>query len=118
MTMQCTRVPAEGHAHFKLTGPSELAELKRLLAKIGQDSGALALRKLLLDLLDVEGDLSMGERYELGVATAEALAGFGKIAVVQLGRVHRGFAALVANNRGARINIFTEVAPALAWLQA
>jgi hypothetical protein len=81
----------------------------------------LGLRKILLDCLAVEGDLSPDERFELGKTIAEycqsklrvpAIALVGKpLAVTGLG-------AVVASNRGMPVEIFFDRERGLDWLKS
>jgi hypothetical protein len=79
------------------------------------------LDKILVDCFALEGELSTLERYKLGCTIAEycksrsmnpKVATVGKLPVID------GFAALVASNRGLIAETFTELPPALDWLNA
>ena len=81
----------------------------------------LGLRKILLDCLAVEGDLSPDERFELGKTIAEycqsrltifAVAVIGKPPSVT------GHGARVASNRGMPVDIFSDRQQGLDWLRS
>jgi len=84
-------------------------------------AAGFGLRKILLDCLAVEGDLSPDERFELGKTIAEycqsklrvpAIALVGKpLAVTGLG-------ATVASNRGVPMEIFSNRELGLDWLKS
>ena len=84
-------------------------------------AAGLGLRKILLDCLAVEGDLSPDERFELGKTTAEycqsqlripALALIGKPPAVT------GLGARAASNRGMPVEIFSDRQQGLDWLKS
>jgi hypothetical protein len=81
----------------------------------------LGLRKILLDCLAVEGDLSPDDRFELGKTIAEycqsrlripTLALIGKPPAVT------GLGARAASNRGMPVEIFSDRELGLDWLRS
>ena len=76
-------------------------------------------RKIIFDLLEVTGELSQLDLYELGKTVADYYLQHLKIPIVAVvGRpplVH-GFGARVASNRGLTTEVFLEGQAALEWL--
>lgn len=101
---------------FGLAGPSDAAELMRFINIIGADAGARALSAIVIDVLQMQSGLTTAERFALGQGAADALRGIQKIAVIQQPSNLRGFAVMVASNRGTAAESFTSLAEAEAWL--
>lgn len=75
-------------------------------------------RRALIDLLAMTGDLSMEERYRLGLSLGPIYSHAQKIAAVQAVRPDNGYVAKAANLRGAALVVFSHREDALAWLLA
>jgi hypothetical protein len=72
--------------------------------------------KLLLDVRDVTGALTTGDRYEIGVYAAHRHQAL-KVAVISLPEMVNYFGELVARNRGWDGRVFVEEGESLAWLR-
>jgi hypothetical protein len=84
-------------------------------------AAGLGLKKILLDCLAVEGDLSPDERFELGKTTAEYCQSRLSIpALALLGRppAVTGLGARAASNRGMPVEIFSDRQQGLDWLKS
>jgi hypothetical protein len=84
-------------------------------------AAGLGLRKILLDCLAVEGDLSPDERFELGKTIAEYCQSRLRIPILALiGKppAVTGLGARAASNRGMPVEIFSDRELGLDWLKA
>ena len=84
-------------------------------------AAGLGLRKILLDCLTVEGDLSPDERFELGKTIAEYCQSQSRIpALALIGKppAVTGLGARVASNRGMKVEIFSDQELGLDWLKS
>jgi len=74
--------------------------------------------RIVLDCLEVEGELSDLERYEIGKAMAENCLNrsFPTIALIGKPPTITGFEALVARNRGLTVFTFPDRQAGLDWL--
>jgi hypothetical protein len=77
------------------------------------------LSKVLIDMREVQGELSVTDRYELAKGFAEGFRGL-RVALVQAPPLldPQRFGLTVAANRGATAEVFTTLAAARAWLAA
>ncbi|CAN5630145.1 hypothetical protein BH11PSE7_BH11PSE7_31890 [soil metagenome] len=117
MSMMLTREVRDTYVWFGLSGPSDVAELMAHLKTIGQDAQARALSAIAIDLLMMQSRVTTADRFSLGEAAAVALRGIDRIAVIQPPSELRGFAAMVASNRGTAAESFTSLADAEGWLR-
>lgn len=97
------------------TGKANIEDCIRLLDQMAEEpvppQGCL-----LIDLLGVSGNLNIGDRQTLGIATAKAFAKVRRVAIVLKPGPHNGFGSTVARNRGLHIAVFSSAAEAMSWL--
>lgn len=108
------------YLYVRFTGPGQVQELDGLFATIIGRCRQLQLRKCVCDITGVQIVLSTTERYLMGRSTgAFGQAGIKVAAVARADWIDpKRFGELVAQNAGARLQVFTEVSVALAWLLA
>ena len=113
--------PRDGLLLAIATGEQSLSEALQTCKDVCDIAAGLGLRKILLDCLAVEGDLSAEERFELGKSIAEycvnrlrgpAMALIGKPPAVT------GYGARVATNRGMPVETFSDRDLGLEWLRS
>jgi hypothetical protein len=97
------------------TGKANIEDCIRLLNQMA-DEPAPPQSCLLIDLLGVSGNLNIGDRQTLGIATAKAFAKVRRVAIVLKPGPHNGFGSLVARNRGLHVAVFSSEAAAMSWL--
>lgn len=102
----------KGHTHHK--------DLATHFADIIARCQQAQVRKYLSDFREVQMSLSTVDRYEFGrSAQVFGQAGITVAVLVPPALLDaRKFGELVAQNAGTRLRVFTEEAPALAWLLA
>jgi hypothetical protein len=105
----------------KADGQVSLSEVVSIFTKACDVAAEKGFDRILVDCLQVEGELATLERYELGRKVAEyclnrsfnpKIATVGKLPLVD------GFGALVAGNRGLTAETFSELPKAMDWLKA
>lgn len=84
-----------------------------LAAAVGSRSGK---RRILIDMLTVDFELTPAEREEIGYFGAEVLAGFDRVASVIPGALYTGQAERTAQQRGLTVRSFAELQSAMQWL--
>ena len=104
------------HLRFRLTGHWSVDPILLLAQTMAQGISASANGRALIDLLDMEGVLSMEERYRMGAHLGSIFAHAKKVAVVQVIRDQNGYVAKIANRAGAKIQVFSHEDDALIWL--
>ena len=102
------------------TGRVSLSETVELGNKICEAAAERGFRKILLDCLAVEGELSGTERFILGKTIVEycvtrSIAA--KVAVIGNPPTVAGLGAQVAWNRGMLVETFSEHKAAMGWLK-
>jgi hypothetical protein len=119
--MNLTLASREGILLATASGLASLTETVELGKNVCDAAGERGLRKVLLDCLAVEGELSVTERFILGKTIVEhcvtrSIAA--KVAIVGNTPTVTGLGAQVAWNRGMMVETFTERQAAMDWLNA
>ena len=118
MVMQVEIDPQTDHLLTVVSGSFDHAKLAAMLKDIFAASSCHGLRRILIDIRTLEGDLSVMARYDFGRIAAELQREPVRIAV--LGTEAQlwpdRFAENVANNRGVQTKVSTDLVEALAWL--
>ncbi len=85
---------------------------------IAAELAARPIKAALIDLREVPGPFTFMDRYQVGEAAGRYLAGTPIAAVLTEEQVDpERIGRLVARNRGANIEVFTELGAAQAWVQ-
>lgn len=101
---------------LEASGPMDLGDLCGmfdLAARICQMNGH---RRVLLNLLETQVDLSFTEHLRLGAHAAASLASVARAASVVSPQARRGTSEKAAQNHGLPFRTFTDLAAALAWI--
>lgn len=110
--------PTPTHLLVQASGPARLAEACGYVDLAGTVAARRGYTRLLLDVLDVELDMSFTDHLQLGTYAAERLQGLDRVASVVAARFRTGVSEKAAQKSGLTLRTFTELAPALAWLAA
>jgi hypothetical protein len=111
----------EGFLLATAAGRLSLAEALELGRNVCDTALERGLDGILVDCLELEGDLSNGARYELGKTIAEYCRSRSmnkRVAVIGKKPTITGFSARLAANRGATVQTFSERQAAMEWLNA
>lgn len=112
--------PREGYLFARATGIRTHHSVASLTETIFEKAVELGLSKLLVDVSDLEGTLSVLDSYSLVTAVFKPIRwrGITKAAVVDGSgsRIQMAFSELVARNRGYNYRIFNDEEEAIEWL--
>jgi hypothetical protein len=116
--MRIEFVPRPDHIHAVVSGAFDPAQLPDALKLIFATSSKNRLFKILIDGRTLEGEISLMARYDLGRIAAGLQEEPVQLAVVGTEQQvwPDRFGENVANNRGLRTKVTTDMAEALAWL--
>ena len=108
-----------GWLRAEAAGPVSQGAIAQALPRLFAEVRRLGVRRLLVDLGGVTGDLTNLERYEMGLAVADTLRDLERLAVVSSRRtvVNHHFEDVV-NNRGLKTRVFAhdDAAAAQEWI--
>jgi len=115
---QFLTVVADGPGFVRITvsGPSTGARLHRLLQRIVVETKSRRMSRVLVDVREVPAPIPTADKYDIGVATAQALSGRIKLAVVASPANVDQFFATIARSGGTMVLEFTDETAAMAWL--
>lgn len=105
-----------GYIHFRILGPYSFEDYR--LAIRGMHAACLerAIRKSLIDITPIEGDIPQFDRYNLGIEFAEVWGREPKAAIMVPSTKINRFFENTAVNRQARVKVFPDEPSALLWL--
>ena len=119
--MELILEPRDGFLLAIASGEQSLIEAMQICRDVCDVAAGLELRKILLDCLTVEGDLTAEERFELGKNLAEFCQVKIKVpAVALIGKppAVTGLGARIASNRGMPVEMFSDRQRGLDWLKS
>jgi hypothetical protein len=109
----------DDHLYVTSSGLFNHRSLPEMMKEIFVAGAKYKQRKILLDIRPLQGEISLLARYEFGTIMADLQRDPIEIAV--LGRNDQiwpdRFAENVANNRGVRTKVITDMAEAAEWLK-
>jgi len=110
--------PGDPFARYTHSGSIELPYFIELGKKIREFSDKNKIFLILLDLTKASGDLSLLDRYFLGEQAVTILGLKIKLSIFcREDQMYRDkFGARVANSKGAKVNVFTDLDEAEKWL--
>ncbi len=97
--------------------PYSLALFMVTIHEIAARCKAGNLKKALVDISKMTGDPSIIDRYETGLEISKYWGAKIQVASVARDSLINFLAETVAVNRGANFKVFSEMAPALEWLE-
>jgi len=119
MSIQLQIEEAPDYLAAKFTGAGEAEEIWRQFELIAEQCKRANKNKLLLDITETYGTLSLVDRYRLG-DVAEVFVYYKLIKVAAVSRPeqldHKRFGEMVARNRWVNARVFTSLDDAEKWL--
>jgi hypothetical protein len=116
LSTQVTRLP--GYVRIHVSGPASIREFVELVSTIGQETVYWSDRRVVVDLRDIEGELTPTEQIFLGELVAQDLAHIERMAsIVPAERVTRN-SERAAQELGSQLRVFDDENEALAWITA
>ena len=112
--------PREGFLLAIATGEVSFDDALRSLRDMCDFAAGLGLRKILLDCVALQGDLTPDERFELGRSIAEYCRSklrVPAVAVIGKSPAVTGYGANAATNRGMPVEKFSDREQGLDWLR-
>lgn len=103
------------------SGEFALGAALRLLKQTIDTADQKGIKRVLVDCVAMQGQLSTFERYDLGVEVAKyslSRESHAKLAIVGMAPTIDGFAVQVAANRGMSTALFATKKDALIWLES
>jgi hypothetical protein len=113
--------PRDGFLLAIATGQLCFDDALRNFREMCDFAAGLGLRKILLDCLALQGDLSADERFELGKTITEYCRSklrVPSVAVIGKPPSVTGYGAGVATNRGMPVEMFSDRQRGLDWLKS
>ena len=106
-----------GYLVVSAAGPSSREKAMRLLEDIAAEAKHKGVQRVLIDAVDVTGDMPDLDRYDFGKRAAELLGHVERLAILRgPGFRYTGFFFDVAQNRGLQTRAFAVREEAIAWL--
>ena len=101
---------------LKVVGEATLEDFVRLIDEMAAESGKRGDKRLLVDLLDVGGELKFTEHFQMGERAALRLQHLEKVAsVVPAAKLTRT-SEKVAQTHGFQLRVFSSMTEAIRWL--
>ena len=102
----------------KIAGPASLDEFVGLIATVGAQTRERGDKRVLVDLLGVEGDMKFTDHFQLGSQAAQHLRHLDKMASVVPEDKITHTSEKVALKQGFQLRVFTSMSEAVGWLRA
>ena len=107
-----------GYVQIQVTGSNCLRDFVELIATVGQETVYWSDRRVIVDLRQVEGELTETEQIFLGELVAQDLTHIQRLAsIVAPGRLTRN-SENAARQLGAQLRVFDDEQEAIAWINA
>jgi len=119
--MQLTLASQDDFLLATAAGQASVQEVLRVFKDVIDAATDRGCDKILMDFLEVKGELSTFELYEIATTMAEYCVSksiYPKVAVIGKPPTVTGFGAQVASNRSLTSMTFSEIEPARNWLKA
>lgn len=99
-----------------VTGPASLDDFVALMTTVGEQTRRAGDKRVLVNLLGIEGDLKFTDHFQLGSQAAQLLRHLDKLAsVVPADKITRT-SEKVAQKQGFALRVFASVDEAVRWL--
>lgn len=106
----------EGFTSVKVTGPASLADFVRLIADLAAQTRAQGDKRVLVDLMGVQGELKFTDHFQMGQEVGRRLKHLERLAsVVPEDKITRT-TEKVALTQGVQLRVFTSMNEAIRWL--
>lgn len=106
----------ENYLQVHYSEPYQLDTFIALIKEVAETCRAMNCTKVLIDIRRMSGKVGTMDRFQIGVAGAEAFRGLAKVAVLYRREEINQFAENVSVNRGANVKGFSNLDKALKWL--
>lgn len=100
----------------KVTGSASLAAFTQLICDMGEETRRRGDTRVLVDLLDVEGDMKFTDHFQMGEEAAKRLQHLEKLASVVPSDKITHTTEKVALMQGLQLRVFTSINDAIRWL--
>jgi len=108
----------DGITSVKVTGDASLAEFIRVIAELGPLTRTAGDKRVLVDLLGVQGDLKFTDHFQMGQEVGQHLKHLDRMAsVVPQDKITRT-SEKVAMTQGVHLRVFTSMNEAIDWLKS
>ncbi|MDB5941863.1 MAG: hypothetical protein JWQ13_1429 [Ramlibacter sp.] len=115
-TTRITRHP--GYVQVQVAGPTSIRDFVELVSTVGQETVFWSDRKVLVDLRQVEGELTPTEQIFLGELVAQDLSHIQRMASVVPPRQLTRNSEKAAQQLGSQLRVFDNEAEAIAWIKS
>jgi hypothetical protein len=115
-TTRITRHP--GYVEVQVAGPTSIRDFVELVSTVGQETVFWSDRKVLVDLRQVEGELTPTEQIFLGELVAQDLSHIQRMASVVPPRQLTRNSEMAAQQLGSQLRVFDNEAEAIAWIKS
>lgn len=117
--LRATLEPREGYLFVTIVGEPALPAIQRILGEVMATCRERGLKAILVDACGLTGDLSILERFELGLHFAVTWDPGVRCAVVVTPESlpDRQLLEVVARNRAVDVRLFDALSKACAWLE-
>ena len=115
-TTQVTRFP--GYVRVQVAGPNSIRECVELISTIGQETVYWSDRRVVVDLREVDGELTPTEQIFIGELVAQDLAHIERMASIVPPRSLTRNSERAAQELGSQLRVFDDEDEALAWITA
>jgi hypothetical protein len=115
-TTQITRFP--GYVRVHVAGPNSIRDFVELVSTIGQETVYWSDRRVVVDLREVQGELTTTEQIFLGELVAQDLAHIERMASIVRPQSLTRNSERAAQELGSQLRVFDDEDAALAWIAA
>ena len=116
LTTQVSRFP--GYVRVQVAGPASIREFVELIGTIGRETVFWSDRRVVVDLRQIDGELSTTDQIFIGELVAQDLAHIERMAsIVPPARLTRN-SERAAQELGSQLRVFDDESQALAWICA
>jgi hypothetical protein len=99
-----------------ISGPASLDDFVGLMTTFGEQTRREGVKRVLVNLLGVEGELKFTDHFQLGSQAAQLLRHLDKLASVVPADKITHTSEKVAQKQGFQLRVFTSVDEAAGWL--
>jgi hypothetical protein len=116
MPLQFSVRRLDGYTSVKVTGPASLSDFLQLIADISAQTREKGDKRVLVDLLAVEGELKFTDHFQMGQEVGQRLRHLERLAsVVPEDKITRT-SEKVALTQGVQLRVFTSINDAIQWV--
>ncbi|MFC5499822.1 STAS/SEC14 domain-containing protein [Caenimonas terrae] len=113
---QLTRFP--GYVRVQAAGPNSIGDCVELISMIARETVYWSDRRVVVDLRQVDGELTPTEQIFIGELVAQDLAHLERVASVVPPRSLTRNSERAAQELGSQLRVFDDESQALAWIAA